>query len=243
MTLSAVTFDFHNTLAICDDWFELEIRTLVQRVLERQARLSGATVDEALLNNAVQSYRALRRTIIAHGDELDALACSMYVLQDIGVSAREADVADAIEDLMRVALDGSEPVPGSLAAIRTFAEHGIVLGVVSSAVYHPFLEWSLEKFGVLDAFRVIVTSASAGFYKTRPELYWHTLEILGTEPAKSVHIGDSYEYDVVGAARAGMRTVWFARDSPNGVGNDADLTVTTLAGVADLVIAQFGGAG
>src|SRR5262249_61886466 len=83
---------------------------------------------------------------------------------------------------------------------------------VASAVYHPFLEWTLERFGIRDAFAVVTTSASAGYYKSRPEIYLQTLQRLEVDPARSVHVGDSWRFDVVGARRAGMRTVLIAAE-------------------------------
>ena len=86
------------------------------------------------------------------------------------------------------------------------------MGIVSSAVYHPFLEWTLEAFGIRDAFHVVITSASAGFYKSRAELYVHAAELLGATPQRMVHVGDSFRFDVAGASRAGMGTVWLRGD-------------------------------
>src|SRR5262249_62241757 len=83
---------------------------------------------------------------------------------------------------------------------------------VASAVYHPFLEWTLERFGIRDAFAVVTTSASAGYYKSRPEIFWQTLQQLEVDPARSVHVGDSWRFDVAGARRAGMRTVLIAAE-------------------------------
>jgi FMN phosphatase YigB (HAD superfamily) len=92
--------------------------------------------------------------------------------------------------------------------VRALHDDGIRLGVVSSAVYHPFLEWSLEMFGIASAFTTVVTSASAGFYKSRPEIYRRAAEHLGVSPNRIVHVGDSLRFDVGGASRAGMGTVW-----------------------------------
>jgi putative hydrolase of the HAD superfamily len=240
MSLKAVTFDFHNTLATCDRWFQHEIRTLVPAVLSRHTMASGHAIEAAILERVVQSYRRLRLDIIEHGHELDALACARLVLDDVGVHMEDASIASAIEHVMRDCLEDSIPVPGVVDTVRSLADSGIRLGVVSAAVYHPFIEWSLQKFGILDAFDVVVSSASAGYYKTRPELYLHTLDQLGVEPRESVHVGDSHRFDVEGARNAGMRTVWFASDIETGNNGAADLTVTSLTGLGPLIIERFG---
>lgn len=240
MPLKAVTFDFHNTLAHCDRWFQHEIRTLVPAVLHWHADSNGQHVGSSTVDLAVEAYRALRLGIIEHGEEMDAAACCQFVLDGLSISIDEPTIRAAIESVMRDCLDDSTPVPGVIETVRTLADANVRLGVISSAVYHPFLEWSLEKFGILDAFDVVVTSASAGYYKTRPELYLHTLHRLGVEAAESVHIGDSHRFDVEGARRAGMRTVWYAPNAEPGGNGVADLTVSDLTGLAPLLFEHFG---
>lgn len=243
MPLAAVTFDFHNTLAHCDSWFQHEIRTLVPAILFQRSANAGQTLDPATADRATEAYRTLRRGIIEHGRELDATACAQRVLEELSIHMDDAEVDASVESIMRACLDEAEPVPGAIETVRDLADSGVRLGVISAAVFHPFLEWALDKFGILDAFDVVVTSASAGYYKTRPELYLHTLKRLGADPARSVHIGDSHRFDVEGARRAGMRTVWFDRGSEPSSNGVADLTVRELAGLAPLLFTRFGDAG
>ena len=49
-----------------------------------------------------------------------------------------------------------------------------------------------------------------------------------------VHVGDSLRYDVGGASRAGMATVWLQAPNKPGDGSDftPDLTISTLEGSA-----------
>lgn len=141
----------------------------------------------------------------------------------------------ALDSIMREALAHARPVPGAPETVRALADGGIQLGVVSSAVHHDFLLWSLERFGMLDAFHQVITSASCGFYKSRPEIYWSALQDLGVPPEASLHIGDSLRFDVGGASQAGMCTAWFqrpgAREQPP-LEFTPDLIVPTMAGIA-----------
>lgn len=163
----------------------------------------------------------------------------MQVLGELEIEVDRPTVERGVAELMRGALATSEPVAGAVEAVRQLAEQDLRLGIISNAVYHPFLEWSLEKFGLKDSFHIVVTSASAGYYKTRPELYEHTLERLGSDPARSVHVGDSYRFDVLGARAIGMGTVWFDTGHHEGAGDDADLVVTTLEGLAPALLNHF----
>lgn len=240
MPLKAVTFDFHNTLAECDEWFQIEIRELVPRVLDRLAARDGETISQDERDAAVQHYRALRLAIMEHGDERDAYDCTAEVLGLLGRERDPETIRHAVDDVMQVALPGSTPVAGVIAAVHGLRAREIELAVVSSAVHHDFLEWSLEKFGILDCFAHVITSASCGFYKSRTEIYEHALERLGVAPSEAVHVGDSHRFDVETATRAGMRTVWFSRTGTDVAINGAGLTVTSLEGLSPLILDHFG---
>jgi FMN phosphatase YigB (HAD superfamily) len=240
MPLRAVTFDFHNTLAICDEWFELEVRTLVPRFLDWYESRTSNLLDLDHRERAQHTYRSMRLEIIQHGNERDAVDGVQHVLDELGLPLEREMIEQGVAELMRAALTDSRPIAGSVEAVHQLADAGITLGVISNAVFHPFIDWSLDKFGTHGRFRSIVSSASAGYYKSRPELYYYTLEQIGAAPHETLHVGDSYCFDVEGARRAGMRTVWYRTSTHEGDGADADLTVDTLEGLADLLLDRFG---
>jgi HAD superfamily hydrolase (TIGR01509 family) len=238
MNGQAITFDFHNTLASCPEWFELEVRRLPSSFLRWWADRDGRRFDPAQLDEADERYRQLRREIIEHGNELTAEACLEQVFGGMRIEVSEDDVRDGVAHLMHGALAGATPIPGAVATVREIHQAGVPIGIVSSAVYHPFLEWTLDSFGILDAFDVVITSASAGFYKSRSELYVHAAELLGATPERMVHVGDSFRFDVAGASRAGMGTVWLRGDQaePDGDSLRPDLVLTTLVAAAPEIL-------
>jgi len=238
MNGQAITFDFHNTLASCPEWFELEVRHLPSSFLRWWSDRDGRQFAPALRDEADTRYQELRLQIIEHGNELTAEACLDHVFRAMRLQVPEDDVRRGVSDLMRGALAGAAPIPGAVATVREIHAAGIPIGIVSSAVYHPFLEWTLDTFGIRAAFDVIVTSASAGFYKSRAELYVHAAELLGATPERMVHVGDSLRFDVGGASRAGMGTVWLRRE-PSPSDHPAirpDLTLTTLVAAAPRIL-------
>ena len=226
----AITFDFHNTLAACPEWFDLEVRTLPSGFLRWWERHSSGPIAAETLVEADSHYRDLRRDIMDHGNELTAEACLAHVFTQIGLSIPGSDIQSGVASLMRDALDGASPIPGAIETVRELRRRGTPIGIVSSAVYHPFLEWTLDAFGLLDAFEVVITSASAGFYKSRPEIFLSAADALRAAPERMVHIGDSLRFDVGGAGRVGMGTVWLRRDGDRSSGNgfEPDLTLDTL---------------
>lgn len=239
MTGGAVTFDFHNTLARCDAWFALEVRELPAAFLRWQAERMGEPVDERLLEAATAAYRRLREGVAADGREVAAEAGVARVLAELALPADAATIGDGVEALMRRTLAETEPISGAVPTVRFLAASGTPLGVVSSAVYPPFLEWTLQRFGIRDFFDDVTTSAGAGFYKSDPEIYRRALTALAADAARSVHVGDSYRYDVGGAHRAGMKTIWLRSGSGHEAddGPAPDLTIDGLDAAAPAILA------
>jgi putative hydrolase of the HAD superfamily len=238
LPIRAVSFDFHNTLASCDAWFEVEVRTLAPDLLRWQAREEGCSISDATLEEAAGRYRALREAVLRCGVEQDAHACALRVLEELGRPGERDIVERGVAEIMRATLASVAPLPGAVECVRALAARGLPLVVVSSAIYHPFLEWTLERFGILDAFEMVITSASCGYYKSRPEIYHHALDALGIAPSELVHVGDSLEYDVTTAGRLGVRTVWLNADADGEHG--ADMRVPTLCGLAPALFERFG---
>ena len=234
--LAAVTFDFHDTVAIAPRWFALEVRELPVAVLH-VLRDAGAVAPNASHDDAATAaYREMRAAVAASGIERDALDGTQHALRAVGVHVPDEVVAAAIERLMRDALTDARLRPGIAEAVHTLHDAGVTLAIISSAVYHPFLEWCLSEWGLREAFVAVVSSASCGYYKSHPGIYQHTLDLLRCVPGQVVHVGDSYRYDVAAAHALGIRTVWLNLKGEDRPDSEADVTVPDLIGLAPLLL-------
>lgn len=239
---SLVTYDFHNTIANCDEWFFLEIRDLPVRTIEI---LAPNALEQHAPEAIVSTYRELRKAVMASGKEIDAVEGVLRVATSFGIALDREEVDATVSRLMHAAAEHATPIPGAVEGIRELAGRGITIGIVSSAVYHPFLEWTLERFGVADRLAFIMTSASSGYYKSDPEIYRAAMRQAGSDAARSIHVGDSERWDVWSAKEAGMRAVWFRNgnvdtlvDRPLEV--QPDHTVTSMTEVAPWIIRALG---
>lgn len=228
--MTLITFDFHNTIAHCDPWFELEIRTLPARVAETLA--PGLDPDRV-----TTAYQVLRQEVKRTGIEVDAYTGVEAVLRGLGAIVSRDDIDVTVDRLMRQALAHAHAVPGVLAVIDGLVANGFRLGVVSSAVHHDFLEWTLDHIGVMSSFAFVLSSARAGYYKSHPEIYRQALRLGETDARDAVHIGDSLRWDVAGAAAVGLRTVWLDhRDSNDAPDVLPTLTITTFDGALSSIL-------
>ncbi len=238
--IELVTFDFHNTIAHCDDWFQLEIRMLPVAALEQLDPDALARIGS---EEIVAVYRTLRMSVIESGVEIEAIDGVDRVFRSFDRTYDREAIEDAVAGVMGRSVTLASPVPTAIEAIRLLHERDIRIGVISSAVYHPFLEWTLERFGVSDAVEFIVTSASAGVYKSNPELYRGVLAEAGVQPDHAVHIGDSARWDIWSPQQAGMRAVLVPNGEPiSPLQHDTDAipdhVAATVLDAAEWVVGQ-----
>ncbi|MGK2928879.1 MAG: HAD family hydrolase [Acidimicrobiales bacterium] len=107
-----------------------------------------------------------------------------------------------------------EPIPGSVDGLRRLHDAGIPLAIVSNAdgTVHQVLDRAgicQVGDGPLVPVVQITDSGAIGVAKPDPATFAPALEALGTDPARTLHVGDSVHYDVLGAIGAGMAAVHF----------------------------------
>lgn len=70
-------------------------------------------------------------------------------------------------------------------------------------------QWAkLETTGIAEHFDFVLTSEAVGATKPSAAIFEAAARQAGCAAGRLAHVGDSYEKDVVGAARQGFRTVW-----------------------------------
>ena len=116
--------------------------------------------------------------------------------------------------------------------LRTLKIHGYRLGIISN------WSWDLHDYvhltGLDRYFDVVIASSRAGCEKPHPAIFQRALEDLGCPPEKALHVGDSYDADVLGARGIGMDALWLDRAGAGGHGDCR--AICDLTGVLDVVL-------
>jgi HAD superfamily hydrolase (TIGR01549 family) len=92
--------------------------------------------------------------------------------------------------------------PDVVPALAEFRRRGLRLVVVSNA--NGTLRHLFERLGLATWFDRLLDSHEWGVEKPDPKLFQLALEHSGAVAANTVHVGDLYEVDVVGARRANL---------------------------------------
>ena len=122
-----------------------------------------------------------------------------------------------------------ELVPSTVVpALEALRARGLRLTVVSNA--NGTLRAHLERLGLARWFDCVLDSCELGVEKPDPRLFELALERSGARPESTIHVGDLYHVDVVGARAAGLRAVLLDE-----AGLYADADCRRLRSLAELV--------
>lgn len=220
----AVTFDFGQTLA------GLDHAMLARRCLERGIAVDPARL-EAETNAAWDAYGRAKRSGLAGRD---AWLAFMEELLSRAGARRVGELAAWLFDEQPARNLWRKPEPGMVELVRELAASGAAVGIISNS--EGRLAELVDELGWADLFRVIADSGRLDVEKPDVRIFEWAAARLEVRASALVHVGDSWEADIVGALTAGARAVWFApadaRELPAAVraARDADEARAALRG-------------
>ena len=199
--IKAVFFDFYRTLGVWGESFKPRLQRISDRYGVEVNWTHYAAARESLDSNApdsdptigilettqrmVDSYREFLKTLGVQ-EYLDQIAWEMLQSEHSLFAANTATLYDDV-------------VP----TLHCLRNDGFKLAIVSNwgVPLYPLT----ERLGIAHYFDVIVASHDARVRSMKPEphIFNYTLSALEVSAAEAVHVGDTYEADVVGAKKCG----------------------------------------
>ena len=194
--------------------------------IEVAGRRISATLPE--LHAFARDRAAIRQDLLEFADILDAVDAELRPTTiDLGLELPTVDRFEALAtrlgcgDARSLALGLTRVHMGALKAAVTVPDHHepvlttlspqFRLGLCSNFSDGETARAVVTEAGFLPYLRAIVISDEVGIRKPRREIFEAAASGLGLEPREILHVGDSLEADVAGAAAVGMRTVWLTR--------------------------------
>jgi putative hydrolase of the HAD superfamily len=122
--------------------------------------------------------------------------------------ARFDDYFAAVFDLFRTA-EGWELYDDARPALEALAARGLKIGMISN--FDSRVCDVLRAFGLERYFAGVHISSRVGTAKPDAAIFRAALAAHDLRPAEALHVGDSLRDDALGAAAAGMKSVWLDR--------------------------------
>jgi putative hydrolase of the HAD superfamily len=214
MTYRAILFDLDDTLYDLRSYWRGRLHEAIDEVLARYPRF-----DRDLLVG-----RAIAEKVYI--DKLPEFLRSQGVDDDLLiVSAQETFRRDWYARLVLF-----DDAVHTLKALRPRFK----LGLVTNGPSHTQRS-KIEQFRLTDYLDLLIVSEEVGVAKPDPAIFAIALEQLGVMPAEALFVGDSLEFDLRGAAAAGMPFIWM---NPRGEILPADLArpVAVIQRLTDLLL-------
>lgn len=203
-SINTVLFDLDDTLHDDTTAYRSAARSVAEAVARERGIEAQALVD-AYDGAAMGFWAALTAEHLnrAIGDERERMwyeALRLVGIDDRDLARRAAQAyVDARADVL-------ELYPGALDLLAALRERGCKLGLVTNgfaATHHD----KIDRLGLRDRMDAFFLADEVGMVKPDPELFRHACRVLGSEPSRTVMVGDRYERDVTGAREAGLYTV------------------------------------
>ena len=210
--IKAVFFDFYQTLGV---WGE-SLRPRLERITDRY----DCEIDW-------ERYATARENLYADASGSDPITHKLLgTMQEIIESycefVRELGVKEHIGQVTWELLQSEHSLFAASAAtlyddtvptLQHLRGAGFKLAIVSN--WDTPLDPLTERLGIAHYFDIIVASHDARVLSAKPDphIFNYTLAAIGVSAAEAVHVGDTYEADIVGARNAGIRPILIDRDN------------------------------
>lgn len=162
--------------------------------------LLGLRTIERFFIGAMQEGRMIDRETIREGVRL--------MLAEMGVKGRLDDPA-LLWDFVETQYEVEVPMDEALETLEVLHSEGYLLAIASNAT--PAYEATLKELGLTEKVDAVFLSDAIGYAKPDPRFFQFVLEQMRVAPEETVHVGNSYWHDVIGARRAGILPIYFDR--------------------------------
>ncbi|HOU94562.1 MAG TPA: HAD family hydrolase [Polyangiaceae bacterium] len=174
---------------------------------------AALAAEELAVMRELDTAESIRRT----SDEDRTAVFLARVLARTGVAAPPDAARAAIAELCRIHAaenlwdDLPEDVVPALARFRALELKLVVLSNANGTVRSK-----LDRLGLTRWFAAVVDSGEEGVEKPDPRFFALALARVDADPATTLHVGDLFHVDVVGARAAGLRAVLVDRGGLQG---------------------------
>jgi HAD superfamily hydrolase (TIGR01509 family) len=227
--IEALTIDLDDTLWDIDPVIERAERILWRWLASNYPRISSIYDQEKILN--------LRLEIVKDypDKEFDYRFMRKLILRKIFRAADyEEDLSEDAFAVFDTERNNVKLYDGAPNTLQSLSDKYTLIAVTNGNA-------DLEKIGLRHLFDGVVTAVEVGYAKPNIRIFNEAIRKSGTEADKIIHIGDNPEADIVGAANAGLTTVWMNSKSllwPDEY-IQPDITINKITELCDLLLPEI----
>ena len=227
----AVFFDFFATLIFWTQPLRVTLRKIADRY---QLRLDWSVYDEARAI-LTETYEASKPTDNIRDTVSKQLEGCCAILKKLGVHEHVEQIAWEVLQYEHALFSRNNATlyEDVLPTLDQLQQMDLKLGIISN--WDTPLHAMVEELGLAPYFDVVVASHDQRVRSAKPDaaIFEYALNAVDVSPEEAVHVGDSFEADIIGAHTAGIRAILLDRDGTQT--GQWEETIQTLYTLPDLL--------
>lgn len=227
----AVFFDFFATLIFWTQPLRVTLRKIADRY---QLCLDWSVYDEARAI-LTETYEASKPTDNIRDTISKQLEGCCAILRKLGVHEHVEQIAWEVLQYEHALFSRNNATlyEDVLPTLDQLQQMDLKLGIISN--WDTPLHAMVEELDLAPYFDVVVASHDQRVRSAKPDaaIFEYALNAVDASPEESVHVGDSFEADIIGAHTAGIRAILLDRDGAQ-TGRWEE-TIQTLHALPDLL--------
>ena len=236
--IEAVLFDLGGTLMFARRPWPAIIERADAALVDVLAA-SGVKLKAAIFRKRLEAYYSVR-------DQELYETTYHFILREV---LKDHGYDEIPEPLLRRALDAMFEVtrtnwdlrPEAVPTLRELRKDKHRLGIISNAGDDQDVQELVRRFGIREFMDFVVTSAACSYRKPHPRIFEIAIAHWILEPTNVAMVGDTFEADIVGAARLGMYTMWLVPGSEDATSQASDVVPDVrLRSLTDAIAALRG---
>jgi len=215
-----VLFDVDDTLVDTQGAFGHALHGVINEYLPGVESERRAEVLHHWRRDPTGYYRAYTRGEIGYQAQRMARANELHAV--FGGPELDEEGYEAWNALFETGFrSGWRAHPDAKPAVRALRAAGHPLGALSNAAVE-YQALKLAAVGLVADVPMLVGVDTLGVGKPDPRVFVEGCRRLGTEPGRTVYVGDELDIDARGASAAGLHGVWLDRPGPRRVAVSAE---------------------
>ena len=227
----AVFFDFFDTLIFWTQPLRVTLRKIADRY---QLCLDWSVYDEARAI-LTETYEASKPTDNIRDTISKQLEGCCAILRKLGVHEHVEQIAWEVLQYEHALFSRNNATlyEDVLPTLDQLRQMDLKLGIISN--WDTPLHAMVEELGLAPYFDVVVASHDQRVRSAKPDaaIFEYALNAVEVSPGEAVHVGDSFEADIMGAHTAGIRAILLDRDGTQT--GQWEETIQTLHALPDLL--------
>jgi putative hydrolase of the HAD superfamily len=210
MLPEAILFDLDDTILVEDKAAELAWEKVCRITAEKTALFDGKELFKCINYIRKNYWNDAKRTSTEDKGRIDFYYARMVIvrgaLNELGCDNNNI-AEEIVSTFSTLKQESIEFIPDAENTLRELKNNGIKLALITNGDGNE-QRTKIERFGMERFFNTCLVEGELGYGKPDPRIFQIALTQLAVNSKQAWMVGDRLEYDIEGAQRLGIYSIW-----------------------------------